>query len=1497
MTPRPGGEAAKLGGHFEAAWTVRMALEVLHGRADSILLEPELPLGFGAEFVVGRRGVLEAHQVKRQHGRRNGWTVAALKREGVLDAARLHAEDRREFHFVSMVPCRPLDELADQARRAVSARQLNDRLSAGSIEDLQLLASEGVWNSEEHAYLILRSLHLHWRQPDTLQSENAILAATALDGAPPDVLTAALMEIVTSQSGRTLDREALFAEAVMRGLRRRDAPVRSPAMPSAVAEATATWLAGARGALLRPAIERPEGSDLAELLMGGEHPLVMAVGEAGAGKTAVLADVVQRFCDLPGWHVLALRLDRASGVGTTQELGEHISLDASPVMSLAEEAKSASSLLVIDQLDAVSFVAGRGDRLFEVVRELLREAAAFPQMRVLLACRRFDLVNDPRFRELNLGGEEPRSFTVPELGDEQVEHAITAMKLDSRLLSRGQRILLRSPFRLIVFDQIRRAQSVEAEPDARAEPLAFATEKDLLDRYWTVKRRACNPLRATPVRFDEVIHALAAEMSEKRRLTVGEAFLPSDLADDADILASEGVLRESNGRLAFFHEAFFDYAFARAWLRNQRDLVAFLVDSEQDLFRRAQVRQVLLHLHDDDPETFAWQLERLLASDRVRFHLKHVAIDVVGAIAAPSAMAWEAVARVQETGEPEVAARLRAALRTPGWFELLTREGVLVQWLAEPSMRDQALGIMAAAARESPEWVAAMLRPRICDPLFQPWIRDVARFGDLSDGRPLFELVLDSVRRGVWDGYEHELWMYAGDVADRPEWAAELLVAYLVDRPGALDLADGKIAAISRREHGVGSLVTAAATGAPRRFWALLGGWLLQAMAATSDTESADRPVRDRHFAFRRWPPTAGGDFDDALLAGAAAALRALAAGDDAVGDDDLRALLEPLAADPHDAAQWLLYEGLRAAAPRLADFAADVLLEGSWRFGSGYVNAPYWATHELLAAITSHVCRDRFERLEAAVLDFRAPSEGPGDRYSQHTLLDGFAADGLSERARRRRGELERLYGPVATPGPSIVAGYVQSPVPGSAIPHMADRQWRRALVKHAGRARDHSKPLVGGAEQLAGQLRQQTAAEPARFLKLGVGPEVGADPAFVDAILHGLRETEQDVEPQLVFAFVRHVANLGNAAHDRWLGDAVRPALGAEIPGDILELLIRRALEAPDPVPGAAPVITSTNRDDDEEEYPVIDLFTDGMNRARGSLVLALADLLLHDEDGTRTAVVASHLRRFARDPSPSVRSCVARLISTTLRHAEAEAVQAYPLAAAGQDEALATRPFEELTALVAHRDLDAAVSVADRMLGSGHERVRRGGGRIAAHLGLEHERPDLVERAVSSPHAATRRGAARVCAQRPAEAAAEIRRLLRDNHPKVRGAAADVAASLRGEALRPHSVLVLDLIGGPAFETSVPQLLITLEQAPDRVDDLILATARRFVGTHRRELGDLRTAAAAEARQLSTLVVRAHAQATGEQARDEALDLLDDLLRVGAYGVEDALLETER
>ncbi len=100
MSPRRGGEADKFGNRYEGRWTVRQLLYVLLGRADSIKVEEAGPVGEGAEFTLRRGNTVEVHQVKRQLGTANEWSVQALDSAGVLRAAREHVVDGHEFHFM-----------------------------------------------------------------------------------------------------------------------------------------------------------------------------------------------------------------------------------------------------------------------------------------------------------------------------------------------------------------------------------------------------------------------------------------------------------------------------------------------------------------------------------------------------------------------------------------------------------------------------------------------------------------------------------------------------------------------------------------------------------------------------------------------------------------------------------------------------------------------------------------------------------------------------------------------------------------------------------------------------------------------------------------------------------------------------------------------------------------------------------------------------------------------------------------------------------------------------------------------------------------------------------------------------------------------------------------------------------------------------------------------------------------------------------------------------
>jgi HEAT repeat protein len=208
-----------------------------------------------------------------------------------------------------------------------------------------------------------------------------------------------------------------------------------------------------------------------------------------------------------------------------------------------------------------------------------------------------------------------------------------------------------------------------------------------------------------------------------------------------------------------------------------------------------------------------------------------------------------------------------------------------------------------------------------------------------------------------------------------------------------------------------------------------------------------------------------------------------------------------------------------------------------------------------------------------------------------------------------------------------------------------------------------------------------------------------------------------------------------------------------------------------------------------------------------------------------------------------------------------------------------------------------------VAQRMLASGHAEVQKAAGIVAAYAGLELGLEHLLTLARSSQEAAVREGAAELCALRlprttnEAAAAAALQQFSNDDDEKVRQAAAKAPAALHGQRLRPFEEILAELIRSPSFIPAAPQLFITLERAPDRVESLILQSAQRFIELHGANIGNIATGAAGDAREIGELVLRAYAQASDAAARAVALDMIDGLLLYGAFGVDQLVEAAER
>ncbi len=1477
VSPRAGGEASKVGHRYEMDWTVRQLLRVLRGQLTSVTVEDVGQLQVGSEFTAEKLdGALELHQVKRSAGTGATWTTKKLHDEGVFEAALLHGSHGRTLRFTSTTPAPVVGELAVAARRD-SGDLARFRVAINQKQTGEFTQIAESLGAPEAALLALATLHFDTVGETDLAEVNAMLASAFYD-VPPHVSTFGdvLVGIVQDRLGHRLTRELLDRELEQQGIRRLD--VIGSATLDAARACTVRWEDSVRRELLESTIERSETELVLQALTEHDGDVVVT-GAAGSGKSAVLLEVAQRLQN-QDWPVLALRMDWLTAVTHAQGIGEELGLGRSPVASLAGLAGGdAPSVLIIDQVDALSGLAGRSRTGLDVLGELLVHASEFPQMRVLLSCRTFDAQHDVGLRRL-VQGPGAAHVEIPPLTAGEVARALEAMHAPAAATA-AQSQLLNSPLNLVLLAGIGSGPS-----------LTWTSRTQVLDAFWDHKRAQHVARGGTDAGFAQALYTVTKAMSERAELTVPiEIADAAGLAGEVDLLVSGDVLRRHGRRLQFFHETFFDYTFARWWSTRDQSLRAFLVQGEQELFRRAQVRQVLVHLRESDTGRWLREVEDLLTAPDIRFHLKAVVLAVLRSQAAPSTAELAMLQRVRAApSTSHFTEHLDSVLRSPGWFDRLREDGHLQQWLVsdDPALQRRATDVLRSSVNDRPDEVAQLLTDAEEEIDTGPLLGEVLRIVEINSSRPLFDLVLQALNAGALRHPREDFWLPLHNLGkSHPAWAAEAVAHYLVHRQDAWTLTeDGRVDGWRYSNHWADELISGAANGAPAQYCEQVLPHLLYAAHLTARDDGIGQ-LHDGHFSYRIAGAEAG-YLDDALANAAVLALRQLTVTDPA----QARPWLHRLAVSELDVAQWLLYEAMSAAGAagdrEISQWAAQVLLEGPHRFLSGSGSDSFFHAGQALAGISPHIDDDSFHRLEHAVLEFAAPWDRQRDGRSQFRLLWSLDQTRLSERARRRLDELRRKFRQDRPPEPEgVIGGFIDSPVPATAAEHMTDEHWLAAFAQYP---EEHTNwtSFTGGAHELAQLLQSQVKKQPDRFARLALRMDGDTHPAYTCAVLLGLGDPERPVESLLVFDAIRHISALQREADKRWLGWPLRRHYDEHIPTDILDLLLHTALHAASPT---AEELHWDEQDSDSRRAGSA-LMSAAINSARGAAAEILGDLLIHDGDGSRTAHIAPEATQLAADPAVPVRAAVAHLLAACLRHAPQTTEDAFPVLIDTDDRLLATRTAEDLIAYLSRRSVDHVEAVLRRMAASDHADVRQAGGRLLTFIGLERDRPDLLDVVRQSDDAHLRRGGAAIVARRlPITSQRdEAKRLLlaffHDSDPDVVDAAADVAAALRGKPLHEFDDVLRALIDSPALSKALPQLFITLEQAPDALNDLTLDVVAAVLATHRQAVGDPSTSISADAHHGFELVARVLQQAHDVDTRRKALDLVDELLLLRVY-----------
>ena len=113
------------------------------------------------------------------------------------------------------------------------------------------------------------------------------------------------------------------------------------------------------------------------------------------------------------------------------------------------------------------------------------------------------------------------------------------------------------------------------------------------------------------------------------------------------------------------------------------------------------------------------------------------------------------------------------------------------------------------------------------------------------------------------------------------------------------------------------------------------------------------------------------------------------------------------------ETSQFILYQGLLGNPTAFADFGAQVLLDGTWRYWTANAENPFWSTHELIEAIAPHLSPERVSELETAILGYTTRYERTAHGHkargdAEFQLLSGLDAGAISAQASRRWGSCD---------------------------------------------------------------------------------------------------------------------------------------------------------------------------------------------------------------------------------------------------------------------------------------------------------------------------------------------------------------------------------------------------------------------------------------------------------------------------------------------------------
>ncbi len=1139
MAYEPGGVAEKLGNRYEGLWAANQLLLLLQEKLTSVTVEEIGPPSKGVDLsVVCLDGKREAQQCKGSMAQYSEWTMGALNQKGILKAAKeqIQSNTYDRFLLISSVQASTLEGLIWSAQNSPNnvERWFRHQILEGSEKGKKeffsyckyLKLDTSSVSDLNIARNILSSMSFyHFVDNSHRRDELMAFAEVILDGNPLSAL-AALKEIAEENLHHELTPYTASQLILKKGFACRSLEKDSRISPkikdlnNLFSERMAGQLAG------NQLIHRKETDKILELIDDEtDSNLVILHGAAGSGKSGILFEL-SKMLESNGTPYLAISLDLFPPTPILQEYGKTLGLPDDPILCFLSQIADCPAVLILDQIDSLRWTSTHSSDSWGAFQRLVNRAIK-SGLRVVGSCRSFDLENDPQIRKWKKK-QKVAPVEVEALPDSVVKEFVEAFGCNYSDLDIKQRSLLRIIHNLTMWSEI-----VASSPDIPT----FWTVSDLVQQFWQSRYRTLEQSGLSQEKVNELLELIIGEMDKHSR-----PFAPARLLDDHARLSHElqslNILRVNSNKVIFCHQTYLDYLIARKLIReidmNEMTVAGWLGSKErQSLFRREQIRQLLVLIRDEDRLRYHQTLEDLCWGESIRFHIKQLILQYLGSVDEISAEESALVIDLLEQEKWREHVIDQVVWDSAPWFTLLAGKNIWTKWISSgnPTLIELTLKVAYSVSKVCGDLVASLLQNlMLLSEKGKEQASRVFRFDPSDESDALFEIRLELTR----DGFLGDLVHWPTLAKKHPERCMRLieatiqhsiqqLMAQVEQEPGSR--LGSKLDAAWRHDTRV---FIDAANQAPGLVWKLL---IPLVQEAIEYNQQIDHEM-EQDFILEdptTWSISKRIRLPKIIFEILASTGRSLAASQpELIKQEAIKlakdgffqwdsVLLRTLAGLPDSEADWVI-EWIIMHPKCLSGGSADN-------------EPPEKLAADLIACFAPHCSTEAFERLEETLLNYHSDYEinsfyqrrdlgkGRDQRPNMYGKSQLFLLNALPEN--RRRGYVTKLLQVLERKFENTKFSYQEHPTGGrivSSIPRenlklIRDEAWLSIIRRYSGAGTNWEWIELEGdfvgeasAENFASDIRELAKQEPSRFAQLGNKIPPNTDPCYIRAILQAM-------------------------------------------------------------------------------------------------------------------------------------------------------------------------------------------------------------------------------------------------------------------------------------------------------------------------------------------------------------------------------------------------------